>query len=149
MSTKLIYDKYKKDNRCRNCGKELSTDRIGKSLCEKCSDKHTKYITENAVFFKAHNLCPRCGQNRLFGNEKNCPECRAKIWAYGINYKENHPEYVQKKKQKDKERRQFRIDNNLCVCCGDPLDDRKYKNCSKCRQLNKLRMRKTRCASGV
>lgn len=149
MSTKEIYNKYKSDNRCRNCGGYLSAERMGKSLCSKCAEKHSEYIKENTEFFRDHNLCPRCGHNRLLGKEKNCLECRAKLWAYGINYKEKHPEFVEKKKQTDKERRKYRVANHLCVSCGNPIDDDRYKNCSKCRLANMLRMRKSRRASGI
>ena len=73
-----------------------------------------------------------------------CPECRAKSWAYGIKYRQEHPEYVEKKRESDRKRREFRIFNHLCVNCGEKLTNFEYKNCEKCRNYNKLRMRKRR-----
>jgi hypothetical protein len=101
-------------------------------------------------YYQNIGRCPRChGRNKLMGDEKNCPECRAKLWAYGVDYRQKHPEFVERKRQSDKKRRDYRVANHLCVNCGKPLGDSKYKNCDKCRVYNMLRMRKARCSSGI
>lgn len=101
-------------------------------------------------YYQSIGRCPRChGKNKLMGNEKNCPECRAKLWEYGNKYKETHPEFVKKKQQMDRDRRNYRKEHHLCVNCGEPLGDSNYKNCDKCRVYNMLRMRKSRCSSGT
>lgn len=133
MSAKIIYDRYKAEGKCRNCSTKLVGSRKGKSLCTKCAKKHSKYIKDNVKFFNENNLCPRCGKERLEGQEKMCPECRCKQWIYATEYRNTHPEFAKNKALKDKERRQFRIDNNLCVDCGVELVDTKFKRCEKCR----------------
>ena len=46
-------------------------------------------------YYQSIGRCPRChGKNKLLGDEKNCPECRAKLWAYKKNYEAEHPEYI-------------------------------------------------------
>ena len=100
-------------------------------------------------YYQSIGRCPRChGKNKLEGNEKNCPECRAKLWEYGIKYREEHPEYVEKKRENDKNRRHYRVENHLCVTCGKTLNDLNFKNCEKCRVTSMLRMRKSRCVNG-
>lgn len=140
---------YKQNHRCTNCGKPLSADRIHLTTCKECSAKHSQYVSQNAKFFKEMNICPRCGKNPLMGNEKNCPECRAKSWAYGIKYREEHPSFCEKKRETDRQRHNYRVEHHLCVRCGKPLGNSKYKNCDKCRTYNMLRMRKSRCKSGL
>ena len=149
MPYKIYYERLKAEKRCVNCGRKLEDSRLNKTTCEDCAARHKKYVSESTSFFSEHNICPRCGINKLMDDEKNCPECRAKLWAYGINYRKEHPEYVEKKRKSDKSRRDYRIKNHLCVNCGEPLTDTRYKNCDKCRTYNMLRMRKARCESVV
>lgn len=105
--------------------------------------------TEIQNYYRSIGRCPRChGKNKLYGNEKNCPECRAKVWAYGIKYRKEHPEFVERKKENDRLRRKYRIENHLCTECAVPLVDTRYKTCEKCRRKNKLRMRRSR-ANGI
>lgn len=133
MSKKEVYSRYKNEKRCRNCGSRLIGDRKDKCLCTKCAKKHSQYVKENTLFFRQHNLCPRCGKVSLEGDEKNCPECRAKLWEYRTQYIKEHPEFIQKKYEKEREQRLFRKENSLCTYCGEPLQDTRFSSCEKCR----------------
>ena len=69
---------YRKANGlCTDCGKEIEPERKGKTTCEACKEKNTKEAQETREFRRMLGLCPRCGKNKLIGDEKNCPECRA------------------------------------------------------------------------
>ena len=144
MPRKEYYEQLKTENRCVNCGRKLEEGRLGKTTCESCAVKHREYVSESVLFFSKYNICPRCGTNKLFGDEKNCPECRAKLWEYGIKYREEHPEFVEQKKATDKARKANREALGLCVQCGKAKEDNGLKTCEKCRQYNKMRMRKHR-----
>lgn len=52
-------------------------------MCAKCAEKQRIYQRETREHLRNLGLCPRCGKNRLFGNEKECPECTAMM--YEIN----------------------------------------------------------------
>ena len=103
------------------------------------------YETKIRRYYASIGKCPYChGRNKLFGDEKMCPECRAKSWEYSNYYKQNHPEFAEKTRQSARDKRISRAENNLCITCGQPLTDTRYKSCEKCRFKNMLRMRRKR-----
>ena len=130
------YERYRAKGLCGSCGKKLIGNRKEKSICASCQARNSKYIKENIKFYRDHNLCPRCGKERLFGDEKACPECKAKA----ANYNENHPKSMEEKAKtliSNKKRIEYRRANRLCTDCGEPLTD-KYTTCDKCRYKRKL-----------
>lgn len=74
--SKKTYDYRKQNGLCVKCGIPALN---GKVHCQSCLEKEKIKKRENREFFKQMGLCPRCGKNRLFGDEKNCPECLAKM----------------------------------------------------------------------
>ena len=62
-------------NPCPRCGKPK--DREG-YYCSKCLDKKNAYNRESWAFFRQQGLCSICGKVKVYGDEVNCPECRAK-----------------------------------------------------------------------
>lgn len=48
-----------------------------KVMCCECAEKQRIYRQETRKFLRNLGLCPRCGKNKLFGDEKECPECTA------------------------------------------------------------------------
>lgn len=141
---KEYYQKRKNKGICMECGARLIGKRKGKTLCTKCAEKHSKYIKENTAFFISLGLCPRCGKERVMGDEKRCPECRAKEWKQNTEYRNTHPEYREKKNANARLLRQFRIENHLCTDCGIELDDSRFKACEKCRIKRRLAAEKHR-----
>lgn len=132
MNRKELYEKRKANNQCTNCGAVLR-GRRGKTLCYKCSDTHLKYLNASIIFYKEYGLCPRCGKNKLFGSEKNCPECRAQQTNYRNKIIKENPEYRENVRKNSKERYYYRKENHLCVDCGTPLEDENYVACKRCR----------------
>ena len=59
-------------------------------MCQECADKQKKYLRENRQFFKDNNLCRVCGKNKLFGDEKTCPECLAYMAEVNKKSREKH-----------------------------------------------------------
>ena len=106
----------------------------GHVFCEKCLLKKRKYVNQTRQFYRDLGLCPRCGKNRLFGDERNCSECSAK----------NYEDYI-KNEQKIKQRKSLyhskyvknvyheRINNGICYRCGKRKCDGGYKSCGICR----------------
>lgn len=129
-------------------------ERDEQGLCVKCCgerDNHTKQcskcraITNNYLrdaYSKRQilGICPRCGKNRLFGNEKTCIECKAKnlsnMERARATYNEDKRQVVLNRQSSyNKSKRAYRIEHNLCVRCAKPLKYTKgikYKNCPTC-----------------
>lgn len=134
-------EKMKKNSLCVNCGKPL--DRVG-SLCEKCREQHTANSREVREFYKQHGLCPRCGKNKLIGDEKNCLECSA--YGYEVtmrsrrskgveHYNKAHADWARKEHAK-------RLENGICTRCGKRKADYGYKTCGICREKMRNQKRK-------
>lgn len=119
---------------CRNCGKPL--DRDG-TYCIECRKKITDETNETRHFLQNIGICPRCQKTRLFGDEKQCPECNAKAYKsvmasrrteYGrLQYNKNHAEWA-------KEKHNERIEQGICTRCGKRKSDYGYKTCGICRE---------------
>jgi len=80
---KSTYKNRKEKGVCVRCGKK--PPREGKVMCYECAKKAKIYRQETRKFLLGLGLCPRCGKNKLFGDEKECLECRAMM--YEINRK--------------------------------------------------------------
>ena len=61
------YEERKANNLCTRYGKPL--DRQG-TLCTACKDKYTAYSRDIYKKLQAVGICPRCGKNLLYGDEK-------------------------------------------------------------------------------
>jgi hypothetical protein len=154
MPTKKYYHKLKQEGRCTICGKIISGEREGMTYCSECAEKESKrrkkIYYENREYCLRHDICPICKRNKIFGDEKWCPECRAKKYnslctrlATDSEYYEHRLEKIRNSNHK---RLEFRRSNNLCSRCGKPLSDydNGFVNCKKCRVRNMLRNRNYR-----
>lgn len=103
-----------------------------------CANKKKIYQRETREFLRNMGLCPRCGKNKLFGNEKECSECSAMM--YEIN-------------QRSKERRNItsmdyyrkdivRLKNDgLCRSCRKIKVAEGHTYCSTCLEKHRKRGR--------
>ena len=74
---------------------------------------------EERAFYVSIGLCPRCGKSRLFGEEKTCPECRAKSAEYQKKWRErNLDECNQKHNAYYRSLYQQRKEAGMCTRCG-------------------------------
>ena len=92
-------------------------------------------IRETRAFYKSIGLCPRCGKNRVTGDEKNCPECRAKSAEYQKKWREKHlDEYNQKQNVSHRSLYQKRKEAGLCTRCGKRPHLYNNQFCGVCRE---------------
>lgn len=86
-------------------------------------------------FYKSIGICPRCGKNKLWGDEKECPECAAKGYEYAMksrarlgkeHYNITHSKWAKVAHHK-------RIEQGMCTRCGKRKADYNFKTCGICR----------------
>ena len=142
MSQKEIsarhYRKRKENGLCVRCG--VTLDRKG-IYCSKCLEKRREYVKQTRDFYRKNHLCSVCGKNKVFGDEKTCPECRAKDQNRKDNYTQekkdrDYKKWYENRKIKNKEIHNKRIELGLCTKCGKRKADEGYRTCTKCRKKN-------------
>lgn len=128
----VTYHKYISQGRCGQCGK--LNDRENRKLCSECSAKDVKTQLATKRFMLQIGICPVCKKNKILGDERSCPECRAKGAENKAQIRENDREsYNQYMRIYHKQIYEKRKQQGLCTKCGKPLNDRKYFTCEKCR----------------
>ena len=78
--SKTTYDRRKEQGICVICGKEKPKE--GYICCEQCKEKRKIYQRETREYYRNLGICSRCGKNKLFGEENECPECMAKMYDF-------------------------------------------------------------------
>lgn len=127
--TRKKFETRKANGLCLNCGKPM--DREGRN-CIACTERNRKYNNETRAMRKKYGVCPRCGKEKLWGNEKNCPECTAKQYKWNMATREReHYNEVHRVWQKAEHHR--RIAEGICTRCGKRDADSGYKTCGVCR----------------
>ena len=112
------YHTLKDNGLCVRCRKPL--DRAG-CYCTACQQKEKDYRRKNREFYREHNLCPECGKNKLFGDEKMCLDCKMKQQEYRAKHPISEDRRISqnirsriKKKSVYAERKA----NGVCTRCG-------------------------------
>lgn len=113
MTKKEWYENRKRNGLCVKCGQPADSNKV---LCEKCAEKRAIYQKETREFRIKMGFCPVCGRNKLFGEERMCPECLAKNMETVKKSRETtgktHMDYYREQQKRYKE-------NNLCrTGCG-------------------------------
>ena len=136
MSTTIYQQRFiqkrKEQGLCLKCGNPL--DREG-AYCISCN----KYLNEQQTllryWYQEHGICPRCGKNDLFGDEKVCLECNAKSYEVTMKSRERlgKEHYSQKHSEWARNEHQRRISEGICTRCGKRKADGGYKTCGICR----------------
>ena len=121
----------KKNGLCTNCGKPI--DREG-SICNKCLEEMSDYAKKRRELLISIGICPICGQNEIFKNERSCPECKAKLSIYNKKRIDHKREYARQIVAKRREQ-------GLCARCGQRKPEEGYKMCSVCREKARKRNR--------
>ena len=104
-------------------------------VCTACNSKRTAYGRELYKKLQAVGVCPRCGKNLLYGDEKSCIECRAKSaesmskirTADVKKYNERQKAWRKARYEKDKK-------NGICTRCRKRKADPGYSTCTFCRE---------------
>lgn len=135
-----LIDKRREQNLCQNCGKPLDRDGF---YCIQCRKGITDYNTETRHFFQSIGICPRCKKNKLYGDEKNCPECAANQYINTMrsrarlgkeHYNKTHAEWAKQEYQR-------RSENGICTRCGKRNAMKPYKTCGICTAKERERKR--------
>lgn len=128
--TRKMFETRKANGLCLNCGKPM--DREGRN-CIACTEKKTKYNKEVRAMFRRYGICPKCGKEKLWGDEKNCIECRTKYSERAMatrdkdHYNQLHRDWARAEHQR-------RIENGMCTRCNKRKADYGYKTCGVCRE---------------
>lgn len=134
MTGKERYEYRVKNHLCTCCGNKM--DNLEKKTCKKCIDYKNQWNKERRQKLKMLGICPRCGKNRIYENEKSCLECKKKIWEYDEKNREARLErnrtYCKKKYQQLK-------NDGICVSCYTRKNDGETIWCSICREKNRLK----------
>lgn len=90
-------------------------------------------LTADRAFYLSVGLCSRCGKYRLFGDEKQCPECRAKIANDQTRHRKKNRESVNSNNREFmRNLRSRRKEQGLCPECGRKPSGG-YITCGICR----------------
>lgn len=148
MNTELTkwqkrYKERKERGKCPWCGKPPEP---GKVLCMECAE----YKKDTRRFFLEIGFCPVCHKERIYGDEKECPECRARriinnrlcferAKADGRDWAVNATKYGT---ERAKARYARLKEQRLCVRCGKRNALYNRTMCQKCcdRIADKQRM---------
>lgn len=99
---------------------------------------------EDSIFYRRIGICPKCQKNVLMGDEKSCPECRAKDATYKALLREyNREEYNSYMRSYHRHLYEERKRNNICTTCGKRNAESGYQTCDMCRskRLNRRRVK--------
>lgn len=126
--------KNKRDNGlCPRCGNVL--DRKG-YYCSSCLEKVNQYHRDNRRFYIENGICPVCGKEKLYGDEKQCISCRQKAYERkksSTNEQKNR--YREHFREQQKSLYKERSEKGICTRCGKRKADEGKKKCRIC--LNK------------
>ena len=128
---KQEYEKHKEKGLCSRCGKP---SRPGRVVCEDCA----KWYRETRQWYLALGFCPSCHKERVYGSEKQCPECRAKRIvsnqlatqkAIVLGKEWAKPEYNNANNRK---RYAERKEQGICIKCGKRPAENGKTRCRLC-----------------
>lgn len=136
MATSIYQQRFierrKEQGLCLKCGKALDREGI---YCTECRKIINESQQQTRHWYQSHGICPRCGKNDLFGDEKVCPECNAKAYENILRSRERlgkdycnaqHATWAKNEHHK-------RIEEGICTRCGKRKADAGYKTCGICR----------------
>lgn len=113
-------------------------------MCKRCN------ATVNRKTYQKVGICPICKKEKLFGQEKECPECRAKrvsdVNAWRDRNKGHYASYIN-----DYHRKMYadRKAKGLCTRCGKRPSLRGIKTCGICRDRQNRGLRERTNPSGI
>lgn len=143
---KKLYNQRKKQGLCVRCGKPM--DRVGAN-CTECCRKNTESARRSREYYTKIGICPKCKKERIYLNERICPECvekeRVAISKYVKNTPERHSESNKKTTEKVRSKRKAA---GLCVRCGKRKPDSGKTSCGICLAKNRENQRRWRERNG-
>ena len=135
-AVKDFIQRRKDNNLCISCGNPLDRNGV---RCTNCNNEQNKEKRKTKQMYIQCGICYRCRKNPIMGNEKMCPECRAKL----CEWKNNRPEEKRKIEKEQtrishEKKRQYCRENGICYNCQKRESLPNKKLCSICRaKLNR------------
>lgn len=141
------YKKRKENGLCIDCGNPLDREGI---RCTKCCEKKRKRENDRRKWYADARICPRCGKYSLFGDEKTCPECRAKNTEARKKRMDNcdKGEIYEKARTSRKKRYEELKANGICPMCGKRKPEKGLITCGICLAKSRDRRREKRGTFG-
>lgn len=136
-----MIDRRKSNGLCIQCGKPL--DRTG-IRCIECNNSKKIRENEDRKWYSENGYCPRCHKNKLFGDEKNCPECSAKAYGHNMNKinRIGKQKFNEQSAEMARKRYRERSENGICTRCGKRKSEHGFKTCGICRAKDHNRKQK-------
>lgn len=109
---------------------------------EERKERQREYSKQKRILLKKLRICPRCGKNKLFGDEFHCPECAVKMAEWHAKRYRGMPEeerkaYIQRNTDSARKMKEKRRKEGICIRCGKRKVSGKYATCPLCRQKNR------------
>lgn len=129
---KINYDKAKRNGMCVRCGDDTDGRHI---YCTKCRIQDSideKLSRQNYI---SQGVCPKCKKNSILGDEKSCPECRAKLTNKTLERREKQGKEEYNKQHAEWSRNSYTKckEQGICTRCRKRKAEDNYTTCSICR----------------
>ena len=117
---------------CRRCAKPLDRDGV---FCVECREFINKENREMRHWYQEHGICPRCFKNDILGDEKTCPECKARDTITRMKRAETVDRKQRNESHNEWARNKYaeRVEQGICTRCGKRKADYGFKTCGICR----------------
>lgn len=125
---KETYYRLKSLGLCPECGKNRPTG--GKALCDECYGKKNAETKMRKMQARSLGICPRCKKNRIYVGENACPDCMEKARQY---HRDHSKEIAARKKKCTAKKKQWCIENGICIYCHTRPVTPGLKSCAFCR----------------
>lgn len=155
--TQTVYQERKRKRLCGRCGKRPPVRE--RAVCKKCLDDNKKRSLQRTKQLILTGMCTRCGKTSSLKNKRMCQKCANIHNLQTEQYQKNKikrglcslcgksPLYSKRFCRgclnKEKYRRQQRINNKRCSVCGHITLENKTK-CKQCLDNGNKRTRKSR-----
>lgn len=125
-----LREKRKQLHLCTRCGKP--TDGVHTN-CDVCRN----YAKEARDSYIQYGICSRCHKEKIYGDEKMCPECRADRAIINAKYRNSHREDINRRERElHKIHYEERKAQGICTRCGKNKASEGKFTCGQCREKN-------------
>lgn len=128
-----LYVKRKDSGVCIRCGKPTDGEH---SRCKDCRDYASNYQRKTREWCRENHLCVICRKEHVYGNDKTCPECRAKD-SNRVYKRILTTEQRNALNENAKARYAKNKDSGICVTCGKRKAATGRVRCPICLELHR------------
>lgn len=115
---------------CPRCGSEKPE---GGFYCDECREKQRNRNRKNRAFARQIGICPSCLKNKVFGDEKQCIDCREYHYSHrAIFTEEQRQKHNEKQSIYHRQIHSERLEGGMCTRCGRRKAEEGKKKCKMC-----------------